>query len=104
TQSNGSNAAHIGGLLGGIAVALILGPQPEVARAIRTAEQRVEGQALHVLPLPEVPDEIENDPSNRLVLSRSALDKLTFGVVGAVFVVFASFVMQQYVVDCLFFL
>jgi len=104
THSNVSNAAHIGGLLGGIAVALILGPEPEVARAIRTAEERVEGQAMHVLPLPEVPDEIENDPSNRLVLSRSALGKLTFGLVGAVFVVFAAIAMQQSVLGGLFFL
>src|SRR6266566_9218854 len=46
THSNVSNAAHIGGLLGGIGVALVLGPKPELGRAIRTAEERVEGQAM----------------------------------------------------------
>jgi hypothetical protein len=104
THSNVSNAAHIGGLLAGVGVALVLGPEPRLARAIRSAEEQVEHRASGALPSPDVPDAIENDPANRLALSRSALGKLTFGLLGGVFVAFAAIAFQQSVLGGLFLL
>ena len=104
THSNVSNAAHLGGLVGGVAVALVLGPQPGLAAAIQSAEAQIEERVGRVAPPPEVPDEIENDPVNRLVLSRSALGKATFALLGAVFVFFAAVALPQSVLGGLFLL
>jgi hypothetical protein len=86
-SSGVSNAAHIGGLVAGIAVAMALGFAPGLTDAIRAAENEVEQRAEITSSenVPEIPDAIENDPANRRVLERSLLGKATFSGFGVLF-------------------
>jgi membrane associated rhomboid family serine protease len=101
-HSNISNAAHIGGLIGGAIGAVVVGALPSLVTAIREGEQaavRVAQAADSAGPPSEVPESVEQDPANRLVLSPSPVRRAIFVVTGLLFLGggVALVLAQQYV-------
>jgi membrane associated rhomboid family serine protease len=92
-----SNAAHIGGLLSGVAVAVVVGLRPGLTQAIRAAEaEAVRRAELARASAPaEVSDLIASDPLNRLELKRSPLAKVAFAGLGVVLILGAWFVLRE---------
>ena len=88
-----SNAAHIGGLLAGIAVAVLIGVRTGLTEAIRGAEtDAVRRAELDRGPTPfEISDLIADDPLNRLELGRSPLTRVGFAGLGLLSIVGAWF-------------
>jgi len=64
-----SNAAHVGGLLGGLAAAWAIGPPQAWVQETRRAEAlALESARVAEASFVPLPDAIENDPANQLVL------------------------------------
>ena len=88
-----SNAAHVGGLIGGIGVAMIVGVRHELVDVIKAAEddalRRSEDRMLHSTI--DIPDDVDSDPANRLVLSITRRRKLIFVAVALSFLGAAAF-------------
>ena len=90
-----SNAAHIGGLLGGIGIALVVGARPQLVElinaaendAVRQSEDRVLRSAI------EISDDVDGDPANRLVLQMTNRRRLVFAAVALLFLGSAAFLL-----------
>ena len=87
-----SNAAHIGGLVAGIGVAVLVGIRTGLAETIRAAEADVVRRAeLERGPTPpEISNLIADDPLNRLELTRSPLARIGFAGLGILFILAAG--------------
>jgi len=87
-----SNAAHIGGLVVGIGVAVLVGIRTGLAETIRAAEADVVRRAeLERGPTPpEISNLIADEPLNRLELTRSPLARIGFAGLGILFILAAG--------------
>ncbi len=96
-SANVSNAAHIGGLVAGVAVAMTVGFAPGLSDAIRAAETAAEQlSAITDTDGPvDIPDAVENDPANRKVLERSLLGRAAFAGIGVLFAIAAAIAFPQ---------
>jgi membrane associated rhomboid family serine protease len=96
-SANVSNAAHIGGLVAGVAVAMTVGFAPGLSDAIRAAENAAEQRSAitDAADLVDIPDAVENDPANRTVLERPFLGKATFAGFGVLFAIAAVIAFPQ---------
>jgi membrane associated rhomboid family serine protease len=88
-----SNAAHIGGLIGGVGVALVVGVRPDLMEAIKAAEDdavRHSDDRL-VRSAIEISDEVDGNPANRLVMRMTNRRRFIFAAVAVSFLAGAAF-------------
>ena len=92
-----SNAAHIGGLIGGIGVALIIGMRPELMEVIKAAQEDAvrhsEDRLLHSAV--EISDDVDSNPANRLVLRMTNRRRRVFAAVAVSFLGGAAFLVLR---------
>jgi membrane associated rhomboid family serine protease len=88
-----SNAAHIGGLIGGIGVALVVGVRPDLVEAIKAAEDNAVRQSRDrlVRSAIEISDEVDRNPANRLVMQMTNRRRFIFAAVAVSFLGGAAF-------------
>src|SRR2546430_8675972 len=101
-----SNAAHIGGLLAGISVAITVGIRAGLAETIRAAETDAVRRAeldRGATP-PEISDLIADDPLNRLELTRSPVARIGFVGLGILFILAAGIALPESYWGAAFFL
>jgi membrane associated rhomboid family serine protease len=92
-----SNAAHIGGLIGGIGVALVVGVRPELVEVIKAAEDDAVRQSEDRLlrSAIEISDDVDSDPANHLVLQMTNRRRVVFALVAVLFLGSAAFLLAN---------